>query len=289
MRMGQYDDEPPAVHVWTGDEAVPEFTPLEVLEPALAGAPMPPDVVRARSKGMRTRKLETPGWNMVRGAVAVVRGDIDPDGMKAAAVYAAEMNVMLRSFVGGGGDPDVLYSVRLFRESRDFRRMASLAGAAEAESYYDPRSAELALWFGGYATPALFQRAFAHEFVHAWVDRIWNKRSPLWLMEGVAEWFSNLDWRGDILVPGQMNRHSLALLAFSQDMITLKALLELPRNAMYGINFGPYYALSWSVVDYIMTRLPHRAIQGVMEDPKSILPHEAEWRAHMRMMLGSGV
>ena len=145
----------------------------------------------------------------------------------------------------------------------------------------------MALWFTGYPTPGLFQRSFAHEFVHAWIDRVWNKTSPLWLMEGLAEWFSNLDWRGDIFVPGQMNRHALATLAFNQDLITLKGLIELPREAMYGFHFAAYYALAWSVVDYIMTRLPYRAIQGVMEDPSSILPHEEEWKAHVRMMLGS--
>jgi len=286
MRMGQFDPEAPPVHVWTGDEEIPAFAPLRVEEPALAGTPMPEEVVRARSKGMRARSLESPGWKIVKGDTAVVRGDIDAEGLKATAVYAAELNVMLRSHLGGGDFRD-LFSVRLFREHLDYKRTARLAGAANAESYYDPRSSEIVLWFGEYATPLLFQRSFAHEFVHAYVDRVSGRTEPLWLMEGLAEWFSNIEWRGDIFVPGQMNRRALHMLSISE-IVPIETLLTMGRDTMYGLYFAQYYAQAWSVVDYIMTRLPHGEMQAILEDKnRQIEVDDDSWQGHIRMMLGN--
>jgi len=284
-RMGQFDPEAPAVHVWTGDEDIPGFAPLEVPELVLAG-PMPPDVIKKRSKGLRTRKLATPGWKMVTGDVAVVRGNVDTEMLKATSVYTSELNVMLRSHLGGSPEQN-LFSTRLFFDPREYRRQAARAGAANAESYYDPRSAEIVMHIEHWSA-YIFQRAFAHEFCHAYIDREHRKTGPLWLMEGLAEWFSNIQWRGDIFVPGQMNSRALLILNLNQDLITMKGLLDLPREAMYGMEFAAYYALAWSLVDYVMTQMPHGSILEVLHgDPHMLLANEEAWRGHMRMMLST--
>ncbi len=281
-------------HVWTGDEDLPEIVRVRAPEFSLGANPMPPEVIKNRSKGIRAKKLPDPGWKMIRNSTAVVRGDIAPEDLKATAVYSTELFVMLRSYLGGG-DWSGLFSSRLFREGGDFRQTAARAGAANAESYYDPRSAEIVMWFGLYPTPLLYQRAFAHEFAHAYIDRVLDRTSPLWLMEGLAEWFSNLDWRGHIFVPGQMNNLALQQLARSeeQDGLMLGKLISMPRDEMYGPNFATYYAQAWSVVDWLMVHRSARAVQDLVQGDlqdlaRNLIPHEAQWRAHVRMMIDSG-
>lgn len=281
-------------HVWTGDEDLPKIVRVRAPEFMLGANPMPPEVIRNRSKGIRTKKLRDPGWKMIHNSNAVVRGDIAPEDLKATAVYSTELFVMLRSYLGGG-DWSGLFSSRLFREGADFRQAAGRAGAANAESYYDPRSAEIVMWFGLYPTPLLYQRAFAHEFAHAYIDLVLGRTSPLWLMEGLAEWFSNLDWRGHIFVPGQANGRALLLLDRSEqeDGLLLEKLVSMPREEMYGPNFGIYYAQAWSVVDWLMVHRSARAVQDLIHGDlgdlaRELVPHEAQWRDHVRMMIDSG-
>ena len=281
-------DEEPRLHIWTGDEDIPEVVPLEVPEFALAGTnPMPPAVIRQRSRGMKTSKLATPGWKLVQGDLAVVRGDLPAEDLKSAAVYSQELYVMLRSYIGGP-DWSGLFSSRLFREGEDYKKYAARAGASTAESFYDPRSSEIVTWFRRFPTADLFQRAFAHEFVHAYVDRIWKRTEPLWFMEGLAEWFSNIHWRGHIFVPGQMNKHALFVLGSSVqfDTLDMKTLINISREEMYGYNFSRYYAQAWSLVDYIMTRMPPGTVQDMLDGNYPNLPsHQKDWEAHVRMML----
>lgn len=276
-----------AVHVWGEEDEIPKLVRVRAGDLSLGASPMPASVIQARSKGIRTKKLPHEGWQMVRSPHAVVRGDISKEDLKATAVYTSELFVMLRTYLGGS-DWSGLFSSRLFREMTDFRRAAAQAGAANAESYYDPRSAEIVMQFGLYPTALLYQRAFAHEFVHAYVDRELGKTSPLWLMEGVAEWFSNLDWRGDIFVPGQMNGRAIFVLAMDRDnkRLSLPKLVSLARDEMYGPQFQSYYAQAWSLIDWLMTKRSPQAVQDLIHG--EILDaerYDEEWREHVSDMI----
>jgi hypothetical protein len=291
-RMGELSSEEgiPTLHLWTGDDAIPVLQPLEVPELALAGKnPMPPVVIKQRSKGIRTNKLATPGWKIVTNDVAVVRGNVDPVGLKATAVYAQELFVMLQSYLGGGKEDFTgRFSVRLFREHPEYRHYAARAGAANAESFYDPRSSEIVHWFDRFPTQDLFQRSFAHEFNHAYVDRLFKRTDPLWFMEGMAEWFSNIEWRAGIFVPGQMNSHALFILQQSSDAnaLSIEKLISLTRDDMYGMNFASYYAQAWSLVDYIMTEMPRGTLTEMLQGNYPNLPsHQEAWVEHVHRML----
>jgi len=282
------EDGEPDLHIWTGDEDIPEIVPAEIPAFAMAGSsPMPPSVVRSRSKGMKTSKLGTPGWKLVQADLAVVRGNLPAEDLKSAAVYSQELYVMLRSFIGG---PDFsgLFSSRFFSEMRDYVNYAQRAGASTAESFYDPRSSEIVSWYRRFPTPALFQRAFAHEFTHAYVDRVWNRTSPLWFMEGLAEWFSNIHWRANIFVPGQMNNAALFILAgdMNDNKLSIERLISATRDDFYGYQFTSYYAQAWTLVDFIMTRMPGGTVQDMLAGDYPNLPSlQQEWEAHVRMML----
>lgn len=275
---------PAAVHVWTGAEDLPGFVPARApLEAALAGKPMPPEEVRRRSEGWKAEPGMNPGWKIVSTPNVVVHGDVVEEGLMAAGVYAEELHVLLRAALGG---PDARFKIRIFQEKGDFRRFSARLGASNAESLYDPRSGEAVFWFGQYSTPELFQRAFAHEFTHAFVDLARGRTEPLWLMEGLAEWFSNLDWRGDILVPDQRNPIALFVLG-SEPLIPLGKLLRAGREEIYGRLFPEYYAQAWSLVDYLFARVPGAIEELLAGGRLDAELHEEPWKEYVReTMLG---
>jgi hypothetical protein len=275
----------PVVHVWTGAEDLPGFiiSARKPLEAVLAGRPMPQEEVRRRAEGWVIEPMTNPGWKILTTPNAVVRGDVADEGLSAAGVYTEELQVLLRGALGGR---DARFKVRIFENQKEYHRFATRLGASNAESLYDPISAEAVFWFGQYATPELFQRAFAHEFTHAYVDLAQRRTSPLWLMEGLAEWFSNLDWRGDILVPGQMNPLAVFVLG-SRPLMPLRDLFGAARELMYGPEFGHYYAQAWSFVDYLFARVPGGV--GELLEGAQLVPedHQAPWEEYVReFMLG---
>ncbi len=277
-------------HAWEEPDSIPIISRenLPASGPAMGSYEIPPEVVRGRSKKLRARVLETPGWKMVVGDSAVVRGDLTRENLKEIVVLTSELQVMLRHALGGGNRRDFKISVRVFSQEREFRRAAALAGAPRAESYYSPINAEVVMHFDGYPTRAAFLRTFSHEFAHAYMDRVFGKTRPIWLAEGMAEWFSNVQWRGDILVPGGPNLSSLRSLSMNRENLSMKRLLGVSYEEMIGINFQSYYAQSWSVVDFVMNRMPYRSLTRLIEgdmETGELLDREPEWREHVNLML----
>lgn len=235
------------IHTWSGE--IPNLR-IERESHSL-GSEMPKDVLKQRSRRYVLRKMhgDEPGWCRVVSPNAVVRGDLSREDLRGVAALSEELQVMLRTYLGGSSHP-VLYSSRIFSDWEQYRHKAARAGAANAESYYDPRSTEIVMSFRKYPS-AIFQKYFAHEFVHAYVDRTFGKTDPLWLMEGVAEWFSNIRWRAGILIPGQEPPWDI-LIALKNMPFTLSDLLVATREQAYGMHFKSYYALGWAAVDYLM-------------------------------------
>lgn len=272
------------IHRWHGENDIPEILPEAAPALKVAGSRMPAGVIAIRSKGWRTRKLARAGWKSLETPNALVHGDAPAEGLRAAGVYAEELNVMLRAAFGSGNPKGMVkYVVTIYERHEELIRHARQLGASNAESFYDPMTGQIAFWFGWYATPELFQRAFAHEFTHAFMGQVFGRTSPLWFMEGTAEWFSNLDWRGSILVPGQIHRLSLAHLVMGG--LNLPELLAAGREKMYGFEFPFLYAEAWSFIDYLFARHP-----GMVRDllmGAEIVPgeHEEAWKEHVARLL----
>lgn len=273
----------PILHRWDHPEDIPSLDPVADGVAVLSG-PMEAAVIKRRAKSLSSKPLRgEKGWKMVQGGVAVVRGDIPVADLRMAAVYAEELQVMLRAYLGGESARP-LYSIRLFKDPVKFRNLARMQLASNAESYYNPQNSEIVMSFGIYATLEDFQRSFAHEFTHAYIDRVWHKLNPLWMQEGMAEWFSNVTWRAGILVPGQPNVQSLHILKEIRSELSLKFMSE-GRDEFYGYRFREYYAQTWSFIDYVATQFPHGALADVISGKFGILSHEEAWRDHVDRML----
>ena len=244
---------------WKG--AFPKALPLHPCRPS--GAPVRPDAggpaspfsraaVRKASRGWEWKRLESPGWKLLMTDNFVLRGDVGVAGLREAGTALEEFLRMLRSSIGG--DPaGLMFSARLFRHREDFLRYAARRGAANAESFYDPRTGELVLCMDEKRGRDWLRRALAHEFTHEYMDRVWDCTRPLWFAEGMAEYFAGFAVRGGRARPGAVDRKSLLLLRLDRPL-PLAEFLALDRADMYGPRFVLLYAQAWSLVHYLFSR-----------------------------------
>src|SRR6185295_6305793 len=244
-------------------------------------SPFSARAVREASRGWEWKNLETPGWKLLMTPSFVVRGDVPIDDLRTVGAHLEEFLRMAHAALGGD-DSGLMFSARVFSSARDFRRYATRSGAWNAESFYDPRSAELVICLDGDPTPAWLQKTLAHEFAHEYMDRVWKRTDPLWLAEGVAEYFANFVVRDGRAQPGAVDRRAVLLLQFDEPM-PLEKFLRLGRDEMYGTLFARHYAQAWSFVHYLFTRN-----DGVIDlllrgaQPPNVEELEKGWRRHLQ-------
>lgn len=246
------------------------------------GAPSPfsPKAVREAARGWEWKNLETPGWKLLMTPSFVVRGDVRIDELRTVGANLEEFRRMAKTALGGD-DEGLMFSARVFGSARDFRRYAVRSGAPNAESFYDPRSAELVLCLEGDPAPAWLQKTLAHEFAHEYMDRVWRRTEPLWFAEGVAEYFANFAVRDGQARPGAVDRRAVLLLQLEEPM-PLAKFLKLGRDDMYGVLFARHYAQAWSLVHYLFTRndgIIDLLLRGAQ--PPDLDALEKGWRKHL--------
>lgn len=230
---------PDGLHVW-GPE-----------DPGLGA--IPDEVVEQHSHGYTLNLLNTPGWRRLDGKNIVVYGDIPDQAMRMVAATGDELIEMLTSEFGGPLQNSP-YIVRIFDKREDFCRYARRCGAGNALSLYDPRTMEIGLHFGDQADREDFESTYAHEFVHAFMDRIYGVTEPLWFAEGMAEYFSRLEWTNRGYRPTGKNWR--AMMVMGEELMPLRDILSATRETMYGVNFPLYYGQSWGLVRFLLKRHP---------------------------------
>lgn len=283
--------------------AVP-FGVLQLAAPGTAAAPLPPPpgalshagpdgsdgpsplsakAVRERSKAWEWKPLEAAGWKILMAKHAVIRGDAPLDTLRTSGAYLEAFRDML--IAGLGGDADgIMFSARVFADPREFRAYASILGAPNAESLYDPRTQEVVICHEPAKGAGWLRRTLAHEFTHAYMDRVWRRTEPLWLCEGLAEYFSNFDVQDGRLVPGRVDRRAVLLLSL-EEPLPLARFLRLRRDEMYGPSFPAHYAQAWSLAHHLMNRedgLIDLLLRG--EPLKDLERLEEDWKKHLRKL-----
>lgn len=250
---------------------------------------IPKSYVTKMSKGMRVtrsgnskKEVVFYGGHHRAGAISVY-GDLKHDDMRAVAVYALEFEDMLLRTLGG--KPSTIpYSLRFYADQGEFRKAAIHAGAANALSYYDPRTRSIVMWFNETMTHNDLQALVAHEFTHAYMDIIFDCVSPLWFAEGMAEYFQNFTWEGMEAEPGALNELQLKTLEYA-DPINIKDFVNLGRGAFYGHNFKHLYAQAWTVVHFLFDYDPE-VIQELLRRQKIDMEGlDQEWQGHLHAMM----
>lgn len=223
------------VHVW------------EPAKPDLSG--VPEDVVEERSKRYTLNLLETAGWKKIETDKVVAVGDVPEQALKLLTATGEEFIEMLTREIGRR--PHLYqYKVRLFDKRKDFCRYANICGASNALSLYNPVSMEMGLHFGDDADHEEFEQTYAHEFTHAFMDRVYGVTEPLWFAEGMAEYFSRLKWTNSGYKPTGKNWK--AMMVMGEDLMPISKILSATREDMYGLNFPLYYAEAWALVKFLL-------------------------------------
>jgi tetratricopeptide (TPR) repeat protein len=102
---------------------------------------------------------------------------------------------------------------------------------------------------GGWAA----QRTIIHELVHDLLSRN-GMRLPLWMQEGLAEYFATASLQNETVRVGAINRGHLRRLAFAKQL-RLQDIVAL-RNASDVRESPLVYAASWAMVDWLIRRDP---------------------------------
>lgn len=249
------------------------------------GDPSPLSVraVRERARGWTWRPLESPGWKLLLADHAALRGDVPIDILRSAGAYLEAYRDMLAAALGGDVE-GIMFSARVFADPKEFRAYATVLGASNAESLYDPRTQEIVVCHDPAKGAAWLQRTLAHEFTHAYMDRVWRRTDPLWFCEGLAEYFSNFEAVDGRLVPGRVDRRAVLLLAL-EEPLSLARFLRLGRDEMYGPSFPSHYAQAWSLAHHLMTAKDGTVERLLRGDPLPDLDVlEKGWREHLRKL-----
>jgi hypothetical protein len=244
-----------------------------------------PDVIVAReSAGQTIHQLDTPGWRTLESKNVVVTSDAPDEAIRMLAVTAEELNKMLVNEIGGPR-PKSRYMIRVFDKREDFCRYAAICGGQNAISLYDPRVQEMAFNFSPQTNQEEFEETFAHEFTHAYMDKVYRVTEPLWFAEGMAEYFSLLKWTRLGYKPTGGNWRAPIHIDLD-NLIPLSDILKATRIDMYGVSFPQYYAQAWATVHFLLKKHPD-VIEGLLKREIFILDLLSdEYARHLKKRLG---
>lgn len=250
------------------------------------GNRIPKAFVTRESKGLRLAPEATPGWYRIQlqeDAFGIdVHGDLLPPDLKAVAIYAMEFEGMIRRAIGGR-PPHHPYLIRINKTQKEFRQYATSRDAANAMSFYDPRIYEMALWFDDTITHDKLQELLAHEFTHAYMDLVWDRTSPLWFAEGMAEYFQHFQWDGKEAVGGGKNDEQLRTLRMD-GTVPLDRFVITPREVMYSSAFPQLYAQAWTVVHFLFEHHPEMVLELLKGRRIDVTGLEAGWKEHLKTL-----
>jgi tetratricopeptide (TPR) repeat protein/outer membrane lipoprotein-sorting protein len=203
-------------------------------------------------------------WRSVRTNNLFVIGNADPEKLRQVAVWLEFFHSAFGRLVSRNVlDASVPTTVVVFRDDASFVPFKPL---------YQGRPANLAGFFQpgedvNYIAMSLDPRerdpysvAF-HEYVHLHMrDNV--PRAPVWLNEGLAEFYGHLQFSGSEAVLG-MPLPYLNLLR-NQELLPIATLLSIDHNSPHyneQDKYGIFYGESWALVHYLMLSGPGRQDQ----------------------------
>ena len=210
-------------------------------------------------------------WYEVRTPAVVVSGNVSPDDLRFALqdlqAFRSALPAVYPEFTAETATPT---HVVVFRDSRQFVRVLP------HDEHGQPLPHVAGFFFPGPATDfiavgrtgkAFDRRAILHEYAHRMLSRRSNML-PLWLNEGLAEFFSTLD-RGAGELPAVIGRPPLEALAELRggEFVPLTRIVSArPSSKFLGDvdQVRMFYAESWALVHYLLIGRPGASNAGLM-------------------------
>lgn len=221
-------------------------------EPApSAGEPLPPATPPARGPGPRALSVELLDLNR----------SLPPEARTAAEATARRFVTFFKlSF-----DGPLVIPLRYFPDPAAYRDHLDRNGIdVDWAGYYDPRKREIVV-----GNARNYLAVLVHEINHFVFDTAFDE-APVWLREGLAEYFETASASADgLLVADQLrHRRQIAEWLTGSRQPDLRQLLALNRSMWRDHEVAGSQrvrALSWSVVDFLMASAAGRkALQDFM-------------------------
>lgn len=245
---------------------------------------IPQDLIDQPRSDYSFYTMDNPSWRKLSTDTMMVMGDVPDEALKTLAVTAEKLEEMLQREIGGPARR-YIYNIRIFKDQGQFCAYARRCEAANASSFYSPTKGELALHFSQATDAEDFERAYAHEFVHAYMDKVYGVTEPLWFAEGMAEYFSHLEWTKRGFKPTGKNWKA-AMHGEEIAEIPLKEVLRATRDDLYGAKYPQYYAATWAIVSFLLKRYPEAVEALLQKQPVDLAHLEKEYRQFLKRKLG---
>jgi len=140
--------------------------------------------------------------------------------------------------------------IYVFNNKRQFAQFAMALNAplnSEAIGFFDPMSQVVATYFAGLPSHDVLQ-VLAHEGTHQFIQMVEGLPPPLWLDEGLAEYFGAVEWDGKEIRTGLVNHDRLAEL-FATVATGAHIPLGMLMHSENRLQFDSlHYAEAWSIV-----------------------------------------
>lgn len=245
---------------------------------------VPHDIVEEPRPDYSFYTMDNPAWRKLSTDTMLVMGDVPDEALKTLAVTAEKLDEMLQREIGGPAR-QYIYTIRIFRDKGQFCAYARRCGAGNAFSFYEPNKGELVVHFSQATDAEDFETTFAHEFTHAYMHRVYGVVGPTWFAEGMAEYFSRLEWTKKGFKPTGKNWNA-AMHGEEVAQIPLTEVLKTTRDDLYGIKFPQYYAAAWAIVSFLLKKHPEAVEALLLKQPIELSHLDKEYRQFLKRKLG---
>lgn len=264
----------------------PQSVPAEPA--ASAGKPLPPATSPAPGPGS--------------GALSVELLDLNRSLPREARTAAEATARRFVTFLNLSLDGPLVIPLRYFPDPAAYRDHLDRNGIdVDWAGYYDPRKREIVV-----GNARNYLAVLVHEINHFVFDTVFDE-APVWLREGLAEYFETASASVDGLVVADQLRHrqQIAEWLMGSRQPDLRQLLSLNQSMWRDHEVAGSQrvrALSWSVVDFLMAASGGReALQGFMDAlkdqrglhslqafnrtfPGGAASFERQWLAHVQTL-----
>ena len=146
--------------------------------------------------------------------------------------------------------PATVFVFESRRESQPYFDLLFARDNARATGAYVRHSGGGTMFIDG-SRRGRFERTAMHELIHDLLRQT-DVAPPLWLEEGLAEYFSNADVRNGRVTAGEPIREHLSLLQQRGGM-SLETMFDITSESEAAAS-SLFYAQSWAVVDFLMSQ-----------------------------------
>lgn len=260
---------PGGFHIW-GDPS------------SLSGVPQ--DVVAQRETDYSVYPMDNPAWKKIYTGTMEVMGDVPDEALKTLLVTAEKLDEMMQREIGGPARK-YIYKIRIFKDLGQFCAYARRCGAGNALSFYEPNKGELVVHFSQTTDAEEFERTYAHEFTHAYMHRVYRVTDPIWFAEGMAEYFSRLEWTKKGFKPTGKN-WTAAMRGEEIVDIPIREIVRTTRDDLYGMKWPQYYSASWAIVSFLLKKHPELVEDILLKNIVDLEPLQHEYRQFLKRKLG---